>query len=123
MAIESTLSIESLKKKPLRGKQSGTPSLFDRILLSQLNLTKYSKTSEFSAKYVATLANADTLYSLTQYLKRRMDHMNRQYIFLYNKKTKTLLRLHAFMPNLTKNEFIGRTQEILRLIRVIIPLV
>ena len=106
MAIERTLSKGSSKEKPLR----------------QLNLTKYSKTSEFSAKYVATLANADTLYSLTQYFKRRMDHINRQYIFLYNKKTKTLLRLHAFMPNLTKNEFIGRTQEIFRLIEVIIQL-
>ena len=122
MAIERTLSIGSLKEEPLRGKKRGTSSLFDHFLLSQLNLAKYSKTSEFSAKYVATLANADTLYSLTQYFKRRMDHMNRQYIFLYNKKTKTLLRLHAFMPNLTKNEFIGRTQEIFRLIKVIIQL-
>jgi len=105
MAIERTLSIGSSKEK-LRGKQRTKSSLFDHVSLSQLNLTKYSKTAEFSAKYVATLANADTLYSLTQYFKRRMDHINRQYIFLYNKKTKTLLRLHAFMPNLTKNEFI-----------------
>jgi len=113
MALERTLSIGSPKENSLRGKTSSvrglrgtTSSVFDHILLSQLNLTKYSKTSEFPAKYVATLANADTVYSLTQYFKRRMDHMNRQYIFLYNKKTKTLLRLHAFMPNLTKNEFI-----------------
>ena len=114
MALERTLTIGSPNENSLRGKdliKGTTSSLFDHILLSQLNLTKYSKTSEFPAKYVATLANADTVYSLTQYFKRRMDHMNRQYIFLYNKKTKTLLRLHAFMPNLTKNEFIGRTQK------------
>ena len=111
MALERTLSLD-IKG----GKKRATSSLFDRILLSQLHLTKYSKTSEFSAKYVATLANADAVYSLTQYFKRRMNHMNRQYIFLYNKKTKTLLRLHAFMPNLTKNEFIGRTQKVFRFI-------
>ena len=123
MALERTLSIGSPNENSLRGKTSSvrglrgtTSSVFDHILLSQLNLTKYSKTSEFPAKNVATLANADTVYSLTQYFKRRMDHMNRQYIFLYNKKTKTLLRLHAFMPNLTKNEFIGRTQKIFRFI-------
>ena len=116
MALERTISIGSPKENSLRGKKRTTSSLSDQILLSQLNLTKYSKTSEFPAKYVATLANADTVYSLTQYFKRRMDHMNRQYIFLYNKKTKTLLRLHVFMPNLTKNEFIGRTQKIFRFI-------
>lgn len=116
MALDRTVSIGSTKENSLRGTKRATSSPFDHILLSQLNLTKYSKTSEFPAKYVATLANADTVYSLTQYFKRRMDHMNRQYIFLYNKKTKTLLRLHAFMPNLTKNEFIGRTQKISRLI-------
>ena len=83
-----------------------------RTLKRNLKRLKFDSpvSKHLDPKLVDVLVNLDTVGSLVQYLKRRMDHMNRQYIYLFNPETREMLRMHAFTPNLTKSEFQGTGQ-------------